>query len=176
MLGHDSPVTRLSATAHQRSLALDQQRRRPQLLAAPNPFALDLRIVGKRGRARFASRQPQIDRVAEFVAGKTKSQAYRLLARGPLHGVLAATHGTRKSFRPGPQTGFEAAFACERADDAALRDVGKQAQGAINIRLAARVRTRDKVERFERRDEIAQRPVVVDCEAAQHVRARMLPQ
>jgi len=103
VLCHHAPVAGLGAAPHQRSLPLDEQRCRPQHFSAPDPFALDLRIVREGGAARFARRQAEIDGVAELLAGETEAQADHFLARRALHRLLAATDRARKGFRPGPE-------------------------------------------------------------------------
>ena len=53
-------------------------------------------------------------------------------------------------------------------DDSPLRDVGEETHGPVDVRLPAPVRARDDVQRLERDDEVAQRPVVEDGERGDH--------
>ena len=82
--------------------------------------------------------------------------------------MLALAHGATIFSGPAHSVEAQAALACERRDDAALRRLGEQTQRAIETRLAAAVRARDHVQRAERHDEIAQRAVVGDGECRDH--------
>src|SRR5262249_54121364 len=62
----------------------------------------------------------------------------------------------------------ESAFRRERAHDAALRDIGQEAQRAIEARLSAAVRTGDDVQRPQGEHDIAQRAVSGNGELGEH--------
>src|SRR5205085_12470241 len=109
----------------------------------PDAFALDLRILAE-CRAR-RHRKSEIDRITEFLARESQAQADRSLARRALHRKLAASHRARKALGSCPQGGLQAAFARERGNDPALRDIREQAQGPVDVRFSAAVRTGDDV-------------------------------
>ena len=97
----DRPAVFLFAGLHERSVAIDEYRRRSERLPAPDTFPLDFRVVSKGAARRWW--KAQIDGVAEVVAGKPQAQADRVLAEGPLNRAFTLQHRARKRLGPGPQ-------------------------------------------------------------------------
>ena len=162
----DRPAVFLFAGFDERSAAIDKDRRRPKRLSAPDAFPLDLRIVPE-GSARRGWKA-EIDRVAEVVTGKAQAQADRVLADDTLNRVFTSEHGARERLRPGPQRRLQSAFSGERRNHTALCCFGQQTKRAIQIRLAAAVRTSDEIQPIERDDEITQRPIAGNRKCVEH--------
>ncbi|MNT00128.1 hypothetical protein D3C72_1345480 [compost metagenome] len=176
--GRDRPADGLPALAvtqaQRGALAVDQVRGGAQQRAAPDRLVLDLRVV-REGRGRDGRRQADVDGVAEIVglgAGEAQLQRHRLAAHGALHRLLAAQHRRRKALGPGPQRGRQPALAHQRADHAAVGDVGQQPHRAVHARLAAAVGARDHREAAQRHRQLAQRTVVGNGERGEHAPLR----
>lgn len=111
VVGRHVPVAVLASRAHDGTAAVDQQRRGAHRRAAPDALALDLRIV--RERRTRGDRQPEVDGVAEIVAGEAEAQAHGVLPRRALHGTFARHDRAAERLGAGPERGFEATVAGE---------------------------------------------------------------
>ena len=70
------------------------------------------------------------------------------------------------------QSGENVLVGLDDGDDAAARRVGQEPQGAVNVRLAAAVRSGNHIERSQRNHEIPQGSIVCDGEGLQQGRVR----
>ncbi len=165
VLGQHLPAAPL-ALAHHGAFAVHQQGCRAVAGPGPDALALDLRVEGE-GRVR-GCRQAQGDGVAEVLAGEAQAQAHHLAARAALDRHLAALHAPADLFRPGPDGRLQAAVAGQRVDHPAARRLGQQAQGAVQVGLAAAVGAGDQVQPAERDHQVVDGAVVADGEGMQH--------
>ncbi|MDX2153643.1 MAG: hypothetical protein SFV54_23070 [Bryobacteraceae bacterium] len=132
----------------------------------PDAFAFD---VGIQAEERLAgARQAEVDEVAVRIGREAEAEPDRTLSGGSLHGVVTPLHGGCRHLGARPEGGGKAALAGEGLNHIALRGVGEQAHGAIEIRLAAAVSAGDKVEAAERQDQVAEGAVAGDGEGGQH--------
>ncbi len=98
----DRPAVCLSTGFDERSPSIHEDRRRPERLAVPDTFPLDLRIVAERSARR--GWKAEIDRVAEIVAGKTQAQADRVLTDDALNRAVRPGASRVKTSRALPTT------------------------------------------------------------------------
>ena len=138
--------------------------------AVPDGFALDLRVLAEH-RARHRRRQAVVDGVAEVVASEAQPQAHGFAPRAALHRMVATLDGARELLRPGPKRRLQPAFAGQSLDGVAEGGLREQAQGAMQIRLAAAVGAGDDVQPPQRHHQVAQRAVAGDRQRPQHASA-----
>src|SRR5690242_18720317 len=129
MLSDLPPFTGLSANPDARSVAGREDVRTRQRFTDPLALGLDDRIA-RELRAGW-NRQPEIDRIAVVLSGKSQLQGHRTFSLGALNRLFALLHHARKGFRPSPECRMKAAFGRERLNDPALGDIGQQSQSAI---------------------------------------------
>ena len=155
------PAAAVVAGAHHRPAPIHGGAALVPQAAAPDHFALDLRIFAEHG-ARHRRRQAEVDGVGEVLAGEAEAQMHAPAARPALQRALALFHAAGKPLRSRPQRGLDAAFRGEGFDGRAKRGLRQQPQTAVEIGLAAAVRAGDHVERAEGQRQLFQRTVVGD--------------
>ncbi|MNJ49388.1 hypothetical protein D3C77_446140 [compost metagenome] len=178
MLGQHVPLTPL-AGAHHCALAIYQQTGRAIERTCPDAFALDLRVEGEARRNRCTNagehevpagcRQAKAYGITEILAGKAQAQTFGLLARTTLDGHFAAAHASADTLGACPEGRFQSAFAGQRIDDAALGGFSEQAQGFVQVGLAAAVGAGDEVQPRQRQHQVIDRAVVGNGQCGQHL-------
>ena len=115
---------------------------------APYTFSLYFRIQLKRGRLRrrryLRRRESEINTVANGFGHKSQPQRHYLRPGATLNGNLTGFHATRNLLWARPQGRCKTALFGQRRHYSALGGLRQETQCAIQIRLSAAVRSRDK--------------------------------
>lgn len=145
---------------NQGAVPIDEQGGGAEDGAVPDTLALDDGVVIELGRAVGGVRgKADIDGVAELLGGETEAEADWIARWGAL------------ARRAGPEGGIKAAFGGEGGDDAALGGAGEEAEGAIEVRLAAAIGAGDDVEAAQGEGQAAEGTVVGDGQGVDHAGA-----
>src|SRR5690606_25800428 len=93
--------------------------------------------------------EPEVDGVAELVAGEAEFERDRFVAAGALDGLFAVAHGSRDVLGAGPQGARESAFTGERSGCSVAGCLGEQPKRSVHARLSAAIGAGDHGERAE---------------------------
>jgi hypothetical protein len=112
--------------------------------------------------------QAEADRITEVFSGKPQAQPLHSLTHRRLNGHFAVAHTPADGFRPGPESRLQSTLTGQRIDHPALSGFRQQAQGSVEIGLAAAVGAGDQVQAAERDHQFVDRTVIGHRESIEH--------
>ena len=153
---------------HHRPGTLNQQAGRAVERAGPDTFLFDFRVQFEL-TAGNRDGHSQRDGIAEILPGKAQAQAFDTLGHDGFNRHFAAVHTPADGFRPGPKGRIQPAFTGQGVDHAALGGFRQQAQGAIQVGLAAAIGPGHQIQPVQGHHQFIDRAVIGHREGFQHV-------